>query len=210
MIDFIDFGCGTGGSINWVKTRFGGETHLGLTNREHEVETAIKNGYNVKLQDITNDDVELPKCRYVSMLHFLEHLKDEQTVEKVISKAINLASEFVFIKVPYFDQIEYLKNLGLRLTWTNWIGHPTAVTSEMLKNITDKFSKQAKIGFLYPIIDSDSNEIIPISSPVDTVLYDVKLEQKKHIELINVYRETYCFININCEKFEEIIKTNIL
>jgi hypothetical protein len=205
MIDFIDIGCGTGGSIEWAKTKFGGSTHLGIDNREKEVKEATKNGYNVTLADITSEDVVLPQCRYITMLHVLEHLKNEEDVEKVIKKAVNAASEFVIIRSPSFDSIEYLQLLGFRLTWTNWIGHPTAVTTDMLKMITDKLGFKAETGHLMPVLNSVSNEIVPISSPVDTIVYDPSvLEAKKFVEFVDVYREVYYIINIGTSFLKQI------
>jgi hypothetical protein len=208
MIDFVDFGCGIGGSIEWAKAKFGGETYLGIDNRTYEVSKAVEKGFNVILADL-NDEIDLPQCRYVTMLHFLEHLENEQTVKKNLKKAIKIASDFVFIKVPFFDATEYLKTLDFRLTWTNWKGHKTPITFEMLKNILNEFSVQFKIGYQYPVLNSDSKEIIPLSSPIDTLLYDEKLGLKKFVEFENVYREMYCYININCKNFKQIIKTNI-
>lgn len=210
MLDFIDFGCGSGGSINWAKSKFGGETHLGLTNRANEVEKAIEEGYNVKFHDITDDSLELPQCRYIIMLHFLEHLENAQTVEKVIEKAIKTANEFVFIKVPFFDEIEYLKSFNFRLTWTNWKGHTTETTTKMFKEIFDKFSLQTHIGYSYPILDSQSKEVIPYLSAIDTLQYDETLGEKKFVEFKNIYRELYCYININCKDFDKLIKTNLM
>jgi len=206
MIDFIDFGCGIGGSIEWAKAKFGGETHLGIDNRINEIQIATSKGFNVIFGDITSEEIKLPQCRYITMLHFLEHLKNEQQVEKIIEKAMKLANEFIYIKVPFFDATEYLKNLGFRLTWTNWIGHTTNVTAEMLKKIINKFSIQAEIGYLQPILNSKSNEIIPVDAPVDTIVYNELLGEKKYIEFEEVYRETCCLININCQRFEELKK----
>lgn len=210
MVDFIDFGCGTGGSIDWDKNRFGGDNYIGIDNRLSNVQIAINKGYNVILGDITNDNLKLPQSRYITMLHFLEHLKNEQEVEKVIKKSIELSTEFIFIKVPFFDGNDYLKELGFKLTWTDWIGHPVSVTSNMLKKICEKFELQYNIGNIHPIKDSFSNEIVPYSAPVDTIYYEEKLGQKNYIKFDNIYRETYCFVNINCQYWEELKMVNIL
>lgn len=210
MIDFVDLGCGSGGSIGWVQNRFASKTHLGIDNRVSDVRNGINNGYNIILGDITNEDVMFPECRFITMLHFLEHLKDEETVEKVIKKSIESASEFIFIKGPYFDSMDYLKQFDLKLTWTDWLGHTTDVTKNMLERIINKFGMEFKIGFQYSILNSDSNEIIPVSSPIDTITYDELLGNKKHVEFEGVYREIYCFININSPNWDEIINTKIV
>jgi hypothetical protein len=201
MVDFIDFGCDIGKSIRWAQTTFGGETHLGIDIKEADVQGAIKNGYTAIVGDLTDDALVLPNARYVTMLHFLEHLKSEEAVEKVIKKAIDVASEFIFIKVPYFDRMDYLKRLGFKLTWTDWIGHPTLITSDMLVRIMHKFgfgSTRYDLGYLDPVYTSESKEIIPYNAPVDSIVYDTAMGEKEYTEFKDIYRETYLLININC------------
>lgn len=209
IYDFIDLGCGVGGSIEWIQNRFGVKSHLGIDNRPNDVQKAIDNGYNVILGDINNDNM-FPKSKFITMLHFLEHLKNETYVENVIKKSINSATDFIFIKGPSFEDVEYLKQFNYKITWTDWVGHYTMVTKNMLENIINKSGLEYKIGFQYPILNSNSNEIIPISSPTDTIIYDNSLGIKKYTELKNVYREIFCFININCPNWEEIINTKII
>lgn len=207
MIDFVDLGSGEGGSIEWSQNKFGGKSHLGINNRLKECEIANSKGYNVIFGDIVNDD--FPNARYFTMLHVLEHLKTEEDVEKVIIKSVNAAQEFVFIKGPYFDCIDYLKSYDFKLTWTDWIGHSVAITTDLLKSILHKHNLKYEIGYLHPVIDSRSSEIIPITSPVDIIIYNENLGEKKYVTFQNVYREIYCFININCANWENIIKTNL-
>lgn len=210
-IDGVDLGCGTGGSIGWSKNRFGGDNHIGYDNEESDISEAIKSGYNVEYADITSDDFVIPQCRFITSLHTFEHLQDEETILKLLKKCVASASEFIFIKVPFFDNMDYLKSLGLRLTWTNWVGHPTAVTFDMLKRLLEELELSGTAGFLHPVIDSSLNEIIPVDSPIDTIYYNESLGNKDIIPLINVYRETYCFINVNCtpERWDELMQIDI-
>jgi hypothetical protein len=209
MVDFIDLGCGIGGSIGWAKARFGGDSHLGIDVEQKNVEQAIANGYSVVAADALDCDFQWPVSRYVSMLHFLEHIENELLVRKVIEKALQSATDFVFIKVPYFDKIDYLKNLGFRLTWTNWIGHPTAITTNLLRQIAQEFGVKAHIGYLYSVVDSQSSEIVPISAPVDTIYYDISLGDKLHVEFDQVYRETFCFLNCNCSYWDSLLSIDV-
>jgi len=207
MLDFLDLGCGSGGSINWGK-RFGGKTHLGIGDRVDELSKAVQDGYFVMCADITK--VEFPKVRYVTMLHVLEHLKDKNAVKKVIKKSIEAANEFVFIKGPTFENYDYLKSLGFKITWTDWFGHPTFVTADLLEWCLKDSGLSWVYGFQYPIPDSTSTEIIPYTAPTDTIIYNGSLGEKPYTEFENVYREIYCFININCLDWERIIRTDVL
>jgi hypothetical protein len=196
-LDFIDIGCGIGGSIDWAKYVFGGEKYLGIDNRYDECQLAEKNGYNVIFADITSDDCILPKCKYITMIHFLEHLKNEEEVFIVLNKALNSVSEFICIKGPSFESVEYLKKLGFKITWTDWIGHPTPVTKDMLFRLLKKCGvneSQIEFKLLMKIEDTSSNEIIPLSSPTDIIVYDNYLGEKELLKLDNVYREIYLII----------------
>jgi len=204
--DFIDIGCGTGGSIGWANGNFGGpdSKYLGIDNREHEVSIARKAGLNVILQDVTEESYELPKCKFITMLHVLEHLKSEQDVENVIKKSIDAASDFIFMIVPSFDSKEYLKELGFKLTWTDWIGHSTAVTSDMFRRIAHKLGVEAIIKQSMPVHNTISEEIIPFDAPVDSIEYSKNMGKKEYAEFKNVYRETWCIINLNCPNWNDI------
>jgi hypothetical protein len=209
VYDFIDLGCGIGGSIEWSKYRFGGKSHLGIDNRIHECKIAQEKGHNVILGDVTSDAFELPNAKYITMLHFLEHLKNEKEVENMIKKSIAAANEFIFIKGPFFDSTEFLKTLGFKITWTDWIGHPTAVTTNLLKSIMEKFDLQYEIGYLMPVFDSTSHEIVPTSAPIDTIRYDDSMGKKEYVNFIGIYREIYCYINVSCTYWNDLIKTKI-
>ena len=204
MIDFIDLGCGIGGSIDWAKAKFGGDTYLGIDSQLSDIQIATDHGYNVILNDVTNENFEFPKARYITMLHLLEHLKNENDVKNVIKKSIIATKEFICIKVPYFDSYEYLKNLGFKLTWSDWIGHPTHITTNLLERIINDLGYEYKIGYLEPVYDSNSDEIIPYTAPVDIIKYDESLGKKEYTEFMGVYRETYCFININCPYWKKL------
>lgn len=206
MLDFLDLGCGIGGSINWSK-RFGGETHLGVDDRINDLLKAVQDGYFVMCGDIMR--IEFPKVRYVTMLHVLEHLKDKHAVKKIIKKSIEAASEFVFIKGPTFENYDYLKSLGFKITWNDWIGHPTFVTAELLKWCLKDTGLSWLYGFQHPVWDSTSTEIIPFTAPKDTIWYNDSLGEKQFTEFENVYREIYCFINVNCSDWERIIRIDV-
>lgn len=214
-VDILDIGCGGGGSLGWSKSVFGWDTYIGIDNFIGDIEKAIKSGYNVRNfinSDITTYDMsQLPRFRYSTMIHVLEHLKSEQDVENVINKAISVSDEFVFIKHPYFDGDEYLKLFDLKFTWSDWIGHPTHVDSEMLTRILDKTGLQYGIGFVYKVENSYSNELIPLSAPVDQIVYDEdKHGYKQYIEFdVPLYREMYAFINIKCKYWDELIKADV-
>lgn len=138
MYDIVDLGCGSGGSMVWAISKFGGTAHIGFTKSQDDVIQAKRQGLLVEQADILEDNFIVPKTKCVTLLHVLEHLPSQTSVEKVIRKSLSSTSDFIYIKGPYFDGYDYLRTLGFKLTWTDWIGHPTAVTKNMLCEILNK------------------------------------------------------------------------
>jgi hypothetical protein len=169
---FIDAGCRTGGSVNFCQMRFGG-IGLGLDWHESELEIARRDGYAAAQCDIRF--VELPpKCvRFVSMMDFLEHLPDEATGRLVLEKLAGAARDFLFIRHPSFDDIEYLKGFGLKLGWTDWKDHPNMWRIGDLRRIFEELGwRDYRIHEDLPIHDSGHPGIVPLGSPPDTCEYD--------------------------------------
>lgn len=63
------------------------------------------------------------QVRFVSMLDFLEHLPDLDTVRAAIASAAEAASDFLFIRHPSFEGKEVLADKGLIQYWWRWSGH---------------------------------------------------------------------------------------
>lgn len=212
FVDVIDLACGSGGSLGWAKSVFGWDSYLGIDVDNSFVGQAKDFGYRNIIQGdlLTMDFSKLPKARYVIMHHFLEHLQNDQEVELMINKAIGLAKEFVFIKHPFFDGDEYLKDKGFKLTWSDWeFAHSCHVNKAMLENILNKTGLEYKIGFVNPIKNSDFGLIIPFNAPHEQCFYKPEHGIKEFTEFENVFHETYAFININCPTWDELIKKDI-
>jgi SAM-dependent methyltransferase len=99
--DFLDFGSGVGGSLEYCERRFGG-IGLGIDTAKNKVKIAQGQGKNVCLGDI----LALPgekAVSFVSMMDFLEHLPSEAVALAMIKKACALASDFVFFAHPSFE-----------------------------------------------------------------------------------------------------------
>ncbi len=215
-IDTLDIGCGIGGSLGWSKRVFGWSSFMGIDSSESDIKQAINYGYKKEcfiVDDIIKFDFSIfPKFRYSTILHVLEHIESEQDIENIINKAISVSDEFVFIKHPFFDGDEYLKEHNLKFTWSDWVGHPTHIGKDMLTKILNKTGLQYVIGFVNEIKDSSFDLIIPYSAPIDTLKYDkVKHGKKKFVEFDgNIFHETYAFINTGCKNWEKLIKTKVL
>jgi len=205
MIELLDLGCGNGGSIKHFQNMFNAQSHLGIDNDINDIIEAKKSGYDVALGDITKTDY--PQSNIVTSYHVLEHLHTLKDVETVIKKASKSATDFIYCVFPNFDDDKELESLGLKFTWSDWLGHPTKLTTVMIKSIVDKLGLIAYYGKLTPVQDSFHNEIIPFSSPVDTIYYSSELGEKQYIEFKGLYKETAVLITLReLENIDELLQ----
>ena len=195
--DFIDLGTKNGGSIEFAKKKLGGKKGLGIDLNNLNVIAARKSGYDCLKGDATNLDFIENSFSFIVMSHFLEHLSDLDTIEKVIKNSAEIAKDFLYIQGPFFDADRYLKHLGLKLYWADWHGHPTHLTTidlvEMLKkNGLNKYIFRVR----NPITNSLNPAIHPIASPQDQHEYDYGMHPPK--AFINfkkpVFKEMICYV----------------
>lgn len=171
--DFIDLGCGVGGSTGYCARRFAVGRPLGIEIDAADVAEARSAGYVVAHADVALTSVPDGCVRFVSAMDFLEHLADAETSCEVLERFAGAAREFVFIRHPSFEDIDYLAGLGLKLCWTDWTDHPTMMRIEDYERLF------ARLGWTeYAIVprllipDSASDQIVPLSAPRDVQVYD--------------------------------------
>ncbi len=171
--DFIDLGCGAGGSTGHCARRFSAARSLGIEIDAVEANAARSAGYVVAQADVALTTVPDRCVRFVSAMDFLEHLPDAETSCDVLERFADAARDFVFIRHPSFEDIDYLAGLGLKLCWTDWTEHSTMMRIEDYERLF------ARLGWTeYAIVprlllpDSTSDQIVPLSAPRDTQVYD--------------------------------------
>ncbi|MCH9052354.1 MAG: methyltransferase domain-containing protein, partial [Proteobacteria bacterium] len=170
--DFLDFGCGAGGSIELGRIRFGGHRGLGLDIKPGKVAAAREAGYDAQVCDVTSLTSHPDSVRFVLLSHFLEHLPSLADAKRCLFAACMAAREFVYVCQPYFDADGYLFDKGLKLYWSDWTGHPNRMTSlELYCCIRDIASsvpiQQFAIYRRGKITDSHETVIHALASPVD-------------------------------------------
>lgn len=203
-IDFIDFGCSEGGSIDHAQRILDGKTGVGIDLQMRNIKTARENGYFAFQGDLTEIKPIKNKVRFVLMSHFLEHLPNVKMAKKCIISGLSLAQEFIFIQQPFFDADGYLLTHDLKLFWSDWHGHPNAMSILQFHNILRPLLSAGKIDrfAIYGkdrIKHSHHPALLPANAPCDESVWDAKKHAKKPFKIFlhPVFNEVIVMININ-------------
>lgn len=199
--DHIDFGCSKGGSLAFSKKRFGGVRGLGIDIVQSKIESTRAAGFDAiryNIHDIPNEKL----VRFVVLSHFLEHVPVLADVKAFLRKACTISTEFVYIQQPYFDADGYLFQHGLKLFWSDWVGHPNRMTSLELWLLLRDLQKEGlpirySIHVYGPIVDSADPRIHSLASPIDQHQYVSGQHPDKGPQLTfekNVFSELICLI----------------
>ena len=192
--DFLDFGCSSGGSMSFAKKYLGGNNGLGLDINTEKVKETQANGFDAVAEDILS--INIKNCvRFEIMSHFLEHV-EHADVPRFIKKASDLATDFIFIQQPSFENSYELLQRGLKMTYSDWRGHRNSYSGLDFYKLCQQLRSNGTIedfslGYFRKVNDSSHDRIVPLSSPTDTVIYSNHLGEKAE--------ETF-----NFELFEEI------
>jgi hypothetical protein len=209
--DFVDFGCSSGGSMQFAKHKLGGSRGVGLDIDQNKVDASRRAGFDAHVADVTAIDANSTgTVRFVTMMHFLEHLYTLEMAEKCIRSACSIADEFVFIRQPFFDADDYLAEFGLRLYWSHWHGHRNHMTAADFQRILEDLLSQGQIRrfILFnrtKITDSDDPCVHPLSSPINQHQWEAgKHAPKDYHEFdTGVYREVGAIIQTRAPKLDE-------
>ena len=177
--EFADFGCSTGGSLNHCMKRFGARSGVGIDIDPKKVEKTRAAGFEAALADL--HALEGTNCvRFVSMMQFLEHLPSLEEVESVIARAQSLATDFLYIHHPSFEEEHYLLGEGLRLYYHHWSGHTTHVTRDEFFAMFERLGLlQYFVRPIQPIDSSDHEAILPRSAAINQHHYEAETHGEK-------------------------------
>jgi len=202
--DFVDFGCGIGGSMQQAKHELFGLRGLGLDICEKKVTDAKAAGYDAACVNILTLPIMPKSCRFVMISHFLEHLNSTKDAAIMIRNAIALAEDFVYIQQPYFDADGLLFQEGYKLYWSDWHGHPNQMTSLEFHNILNRFLKEELITrFIIcaknQIKRASHPAILPIDTPMDQQSYDGSIHLPKQAQILPFRYPVYDEIRVLIE-----------
>lgn len=209
--DFVDFGCGTGGSIEFAINKLGGTQGVGLDIDPRKVAESQRRGFAALQADATSlDPKQLGTVRFAVMANYLEKLPNRDLAAKSIQAAVAVANEFVLIRQPFFDADEYLKALGLKLYWSDWRGHKNHMSTLDFRFILDELLHRRKIRryvlfYRTRIVDSDDPCVHSLSSPREQQAWDATRHPPKPYYKLGfpVYREIGVLIHTRDRKLPE-------
>ena len=172
--DYLDFGCSDGGSLKFGRSYLGGTRGLGIDINPDKVRQAVESGCDAIVADVTHLSQLNNTVRFVTLFHFLEHLSGFSSARNCLTAAITAATDFVLVRQPWFDGDGYLFERGLKLYWSDWKGHPYAMTTlDFYKIITR--NPKVKAWGMYgrkPISHSRDPAVHPLTSPRGQHAYD--------------------------------------
>ncbi len=170
---FLDGGCGAGGSLAYCERLFRKGRGLGIDASARKIALAVAAGQIVCQADLATVQLPARSVMFVSLLDFLEHLPDVERTREILANLAGVARDFVFIRHPNFDDIEYLAGLGLKLDWTDWHGHTNMLKIAELDRLIRELGFPAPTVIPQkPILDASHPSVVPLSAPHDTVRYD--------------------------------------
>jgi SAM-dependent methyltransferase len=196
--DFFDFGSGHGNSIRRCEELFGGRG-LGIDVDRKKIDSAQNRGVEVVYGDI----MTLPRRKlvtYVCMDNFLEHLPNSDVLRQMLEVAVAVATDFLYIRHPSFEDEAYLAELGLKQYWHDWTGHPSHVLlSDFCAMLKQLKARPFDVEFASPIFDSSDPSMLPFSAPPDQHDYDERLHGPKPMLTFGkpVYRQIRITAHLN-------------
>lgn len=168
--DYLDFGCSSGASLAFGKNVLGGVRGLGVDIDTRKIELSRAAGHDVILGDASALACQKKSVRFVTMLHFLEHLPGAALAEKCVRSACRASRDFIYIRHPWFDSDFDLYRMGYKFYWSDWTAHPTHLTAMQLHAILLRI-KDAREWTMFGrgrIRDLSSKSIIPRDAPRDS------------------------------------------
>lgn len=178
--DFLDFGASKGGVIEFAQRRLGGRRGLGIDLDPRKVEQMRARGLDCIEGDVTALDLPAGCVRFVTMSHVLEHLRDAAAVGRALAGAARVAREFLFVQGPFFEADAWLRRRGLKFFWSDWHGHPCAVTAALLRGALAPLEvAQVRIGAHLPVLDSGDPSLHAVASPRDQHEHDARIHPPK-------------------------------
>ena len=196
--DFLDIGSSKGGSIDFARNKLGGKRGLGIDVNPANVEQVRMRGYDCLHGDIAQMTFPAKSIRFAVMNHVLEHMPLHKGY-KAVECAMTVATDFIYIRGPYFDADAFLRRHGLKFYWSDWHGHACHLTTSLLQAVLRRLHlEDFSILGRTAVNDSLDDSIHPLDSPADEHQYDPRKHPPKSSMRFNppLHREIICMVRL--------------
>ncbi|MHA2374450.1 MAG: methyltransferase domain-containing protein, partial [Candidatus Thorarchaeota archaeon] len=193
-----DIGTGKGNSRRSLERKFGCRG-IGVELRFNKAQLAKKYGYPIVIADVTLPIVKPKSVKFSNINHVLEHLPNLESVKQLLQEVSLATTDSIYIKGPWFDADDYLKERGLNLFWSTWPGHPTHLTTTDLVGVLKNLGLNSfTIGGKGPLIyDSMNPRIHPVGYEAGHNYTRGNYPPKKYIQFdIPIFNELVCEVNL--------------
>lgn len=170
--DFVDASTGDGSTLAYCAKRFGGRG-LAVSSFDSVVDGARALGYDAIRSRPNLVDFPENSVRYVTLMDSAQFFHLPEGLEDMLARAARWARDFVFIRVPSFEDEDYLKALGLKWYWSGWTLLPNHPRLDQVTSILHSLGlDQITVIHQKPTLSSDAPSLLPLSAPPDQGFYD--------------------------------------
>jgi SAM-dependent methyltransferase len=198
VVEFLDLGCGSGGSCEFVRRYTDMRVGLSLDLSDDKIVQCRKVNDLAFAYDVTT----LPRVEgavsSAFCMHFLEHVDTAANVFRIIELALTASRDFLLVRQPYFDHDDALARLGCHTYWSDWSGHKTKLSTAMIDDLaTHLFGlgllQQVSISGIDRIESTSHATILPLDAESNQHHYDAERHGPKPIADINFdcFREIF-------------------
>lgn len=178
---FVDAGSSKGGSLVLCRRRFRCGPGIGFDSDPEKIEIARRDGLDVFRCDLLETPLPEKSVGFGSMLDFLEHLPDEAMARRFLVNIAHAARDFLVVRHPSFEDIEYLADFDLKIGWTHWSGHKNMMTvADFERLFADLGWNRYVIKPRRRITSSEDPAIVPIHAPINAVHYNDEVHGPKN------------------------------
>ena len=168
MAQLLDVGAYQGGLVHSIRPRIPDLNYLAI-----DLDPSNAPGdVSVTRMDATQLDLPANSIEQAFLLDICEHLYGYEQVRASIAEAVRVARDFVHIECPDFGDAAYLASLGLKWCWSDWTGHPTAVTEAMFRRAVDDLCIEdiAEVRVAETVYRTDHEQLVRLEAPRDLTI----------------------------------------
>lgn len=190
--------------MDFAFNHLGCKTGIGIDIDPKKVAKTQALGYEALVGDLTRSEIFSGRAQIAILSHVLEHIPGIDLANKILNTATLVTSKFVLVRQPWFDCTGPLAQMGLKLYWSDWRGHPNHMSSlQMYLALKRIMSREQIASFSIwghsPIINTDHSAIVPLDSPQDRHHYNPQTDAPKlqNTELgFDCFKELIAFIGV--------------